>query len=297
MEEVRVDEIRVAEPLVVVHLGALDFLERSILNFGILSPPILFKNNGELEILDGWARLKIAREHSIERVRCHILGCSLREAFIFHLSLNIKWRGFSEGEKILIFKRFIKLGFREEEAVNIWEKISGERISRDFLIECLKLHDEVPEITALLHSEKINLTAAKELLKFPENWRRPILSFLVRVKASAGDSMRFLKLLEDGLYSGGIENIEYLKNFSDLKQSFKKTFELSHPYTARCLEEIDRTLKELPPHFDLRLPEYLSGNNAELRINFNILEDLKIPENLNEILSKIRKLVVKGVDL
>jgi hypothetical protein len=297
MEEIRIDEINIREPLVTIHLGDVDFLEKAILSFGILSPPILFKNDDSLEVVDGWARLKIANRHSTEKVKCHIIKCSLRDAFLFHLSLNIKWRGFSEGERLLIFKKFLKLGFGEEEAVNLWEKISGERISKDFFIECLKLYEEIPEITEFLHSGRINLTTAKELLKFPEDWRKEILSFLIRVKASAGECINFLRLLEDGLYSGRIEKIDYIQNHSDLKSPLKKTFELSHPYTAKCMEEIEKILKDLPPQFCLKLPEYLSGNNAELKIHFNILEDLKIPENLNEILSKVRKVVVEGVDL
>jgi len=297
MEEIRIEEINIQEPQVVIHLGDVNFLEKSVLNYGILSPPILFKNRGALEIVDGWARLKIANAHSMEKVKCQILQCSLKEAFLFHLSLNIKWRGFSEGEKLLIFKRFMNYGFREEEVIEGWEKISGERISRDFLIECLKLYDEIPEVVEFLHSGKINLTTAKELLKFPENWRKEILSFLRKVKGSTGEWINLLRLLEEGLYSGRIKEIEWLKNFSDLKSPLKKTFELSHPYTARCMEEIARILEELPPNFCLKLPEYLCGNNAELKINFNILEDLKIPENLNEVLSKVRKIVVEGVDL
>jgi len=297
MEEIKIEEINIEKPAVVVHIGKSDFLEKSILNFGLLSPPILFKNNGSLEIVDGWERLRIAKKHSMGRVRCHILKCSLRDAFLFHLSLNMKWRGFSDGEKILIFKRFKRFGFTEEEIVRLWEKVSGEKMSKNFLMECLKLYDELPEIIEFLHSERINLTSARELLKFPVGWRGEILSFLIRVKASAGESIKFLRLLEDGLYLGRIKNLDFLKKFSDLKSAVKEVFELSHPYTARCIKEIEKIMKELPPGFDMRIPEYLSSNNVELKVNFNILENLKIPENLNEIFSKIRKIVVEGVDI
>lgn len=297
MEEIRIDEINLRESMVVVHLGDIDILKNSIKDFGILSPPILFTNGSSLEVVDGWARLNVAKNFSMEKVKCKVIKCSLRDAFMFHLSLNIKWRGFSDGEKILIFKKFKTLGFSETETVEVWERISGERMSRNFLTECLKLYDEAPEIPRLLHSGAINLTSAKEILKFPREWRNGVLNFLIRVKGTKGEFIKFFRLLEDSFYSGKIGGIDWLENFPDLKSATQKIFEISHPYTARCMEEIRRILSELPSGFEINFPEYLSGNNVELRINFNILDGLKIPEDLDDILSKTKRVVLEGVDI
>ncbi len=211
--------------------------------------------------------------------------------------MNIKWRGFSEGEKILIFNRFRKLGFQDDEIIKVWEKVSGLKISKNFLKECFELYDEIPEIVEYLHQGKINLTLAKEVLKFPEDLRKPILSFLGRIKGSCGDFLRFLRLLEDGYYSGMVREISFIEKFSELKSASEEIFKLSHPRTSKCMDEIEKVIIELPPGFTLKLPEFLSGNNVELKITFNILDGLKIPENFEEVISKIRRIVVEGVDI
>jgi len=296
MEKIRIDKINTNNPFVVVHFGENEFLKKSIEKFGILSPPVLFRYGDSFEIIDGWERLKVAKKLSIDEIECRIIDSSLKESFVLHIVLNITGRGFSEGEKILIFNKFKTFGFSESETIDTWERVSGERISREFLLECFELYNGIEEIPQLIHRGLVNLTFARGILQFPSEWRKPIVSFMSKIRASTGESIRFLRLLEDGFYSKRIEGVDWLENYSDLKSVLEKIFSDSHPYTSRCREEIKNILSELPEGFEVKLSEFLDENDAELRIKFNIIEGVKIPDSLNNIILKLKKVIVEGVE-
>lgn len=82
-------------------------LQSSVQTFGILHPPRLYEENGTLTILDGFERLRIAREMGTKQVACFIYDASqlsLQNAFLLCLELNRLSRPFNMVEKAQLLK-------------------------------------------------------------------------------------------------------------------------------------------------------------------------------------------------
>lgn len=296
MEEIRIEEINLTEPAVSVNMRERESLKKSVSDFGILTPPVIFRWKGKMETIDGWARLLCARELSIEKVECRIVECSIKDALLLHISIN-KERGFSWGEKLKMFQKLISQGFSENEVCEVWNKITGEKISEEFLRDCLKVYTEIPGIAELLHRGVVNISVAKEVLHLPPSSRYSVLSFITRMKPSTGDSLKLVRLLEEGICSGKIQDAEWLDEMKDIREAIERAFSLSHPYTTRCLKEIESIASALPSGFEIKVPEYLEGNIVEIRMKWDLLKNFPIPYNLNDVFSRIKNLVLKGVEI
>lgn len=269
-------------------------LQHSIREFGILRPICVFKTEKGLCVLDGGARLKVAREENFSEVPCVVLeGISLKEAFFLSLEFNRWDRSFNLIEKALLLAEAHRI-FAGDIPERFWDLI-GLAFRPQLFQKCREILD-LPEIVKKnIVTCNLPLATALQFLLFPQKNREGLGKRLFRLPMNANRLSEILEWLHDISLREGIDILDLCDQvFSEIsgedppqkqEQNFRDILQKrKNPNYHQKREIFQKTLSLLPldkKKTRITPAPFFEGDYVEVTTRF---EDIKDVERFCEIL-------------
>ena len=157
---VKVPEVRVTSQF---DGETLAMFKASIANLGILEPPVVIENNGDLWVVDGLHRLVEAVNNRTSRIQVVVMEGDLKDVLIHNIALN-NLRGKTVPTEIIacLQELYKKHGMSTDE---IAQKTG---FSRDYVERMLLIARALPQVLQALDEEKIGKGHALALSKIED---------------------------------------------------------------------------------------------------------------------------------
>ncbi len=277
-------------------------LMESLARFGIFDPPWLRKKGCEYIVVDGFKRLRQAKEHGTTGASCRIFpeDCDVRELWTRRIEKKIFEREINLAEKAQIISTLLRL-FQPEEiprsllsGLNV---VNRPEVLRNFAL----LSAMGAETLELLASGAIAERTAHEVAGWDKRSRDSVLPVLQALRCSASIqveivehineiAMRDEKAADDIMKTPHARQILASKelNHRQKTQALREFLsELRHPRLSSRQKRFQREIESLGLPSEARIipPAAFEGNNWKMELSFTG------PEELRKILDSTRSLV------
>lgn len=265
-------------------------IQSSIQNFGLLSPPYLYRKEGQLFILDGLARVAWFRESGELKIPCHVIDetdMDAKESFLLCLELNHWCRQLNVVERARSLKKAQQIFGGLKVPKRFWQRVGireNIRIIHQHK-ELLKLPDLVLKFTV---NNNISLSIILGFLRFPkdqieaiarhlfilplnQNKLAEILGSLLDI--SKREEIMPLDLLEEVL-SEVPEDLSAVQREQRLRQAFLSR---RNPIYESQLSAFDDKLSGIPMGKETKVSPapYFEDDYLEINAKVHSLEDLR----------------------
>ena len=271
--------------------GSTRLLE-SLARFGIFDPPWLLKNGCEHIVVDGFQRLRWAKEHGALGAICRIFpeDCDGRELWTRRIEKKIFEREINLAEKSQIISTLLRL-FQPEEVPRLF--LSGLNVANrpEVLRKWALLSATGPETLELLASGAIAERTALEVAAWDKRSRDSVLPVLQALRCSASIqveivehineiAMRDEKAAADIMETPHARKIVTSKdlNHRQKTQALREFLaELRHPRLSSRQKRFQREIESLGLPSDVRIipPVAFEGNNWKMELSFTGPEELR----------------------
>jgi ParB family chromosome partitioning protein len=267
-------------------------LRDSLARFGILDPPWLHKNCCALIVVDGFQRLRWAKEHGAQGAVCRIFpeDCGARELWTRRIEKKIFEREIDLAEKAQIISILLRL-FQSDEIPGFF--LTGLNVSNrpEVLRKWALLSARGPESLALLASGAVAERAAIEVAGWDKRSMDSVLHLLQALRASASIQVEIVEHIDEIA-------IRHEKTGADIIETspareIMDSKELNHRQKTQALRELLAELRYprlssrkkrfrreieslgLPSGVRIIPPVAFEGNNWKMELSFTGLEELR----------------------
>jgi hypothetical protein len=267
-------------------------LMESLARFGILDPPWLRKKGSEHIVVDGFQRLRWAKEHGVLGAVCRIFPehCDARELWIRRIEKKIFEREIDLAEKAKIISILLIL-FQPEEIPGFF--LSGLNVGNrpDVLHKWALLSSRESETLELLASGAIAERAALEVAGWDKRSRDCVLPVLQALRCSASIQVEIVEHIDEIAIrdqKAGADIIETPRvreilaskalNHRQKTQALRECLaELRHPRLSSRQERFRREVESLGLPSDVRIipPVAFEGNHWKMELSFTGPEELR----------------------
>ncbi|MGA2026024.1 MAG: hypothetical protein ABSH17_03015 [Syntrophobacteraceae bacterium] len=277
-------------------------LLESLARFGIFDPPWLRKKGCEHIVVDGFQRLRWAKEHGARGAVCRIFpeDCDTRELWTRRIEKKIFEREINLAEKAQIISTLLRL-FQPEEIPRLL--LSGLNVANrpEVLRKWALLSAMGPEHLELLASGAIAERTALEVAGWDKRSRDSVLPVLQALRCSASIQVEIVEhineiALRDDKAGADIMETPHARkivaskdlNHRQKTQALREFLaELRHPRLSSRQKRFQREIESLGLPSDVRIipPVAFEGNNWKMELSFTG------PEELRKILDSTGSLV------
>jgi len=277
-------------------------LRESLARLGILDPPWLRQKAGRHIVVDGFKRLRWAKEHGAQGAVCRIFpeDCDARELWTRRIEKKIFEREIDLAEKAQIISTLLRL-FQPEEIPRLFlsglNVVNRPEVLRNWALLSAMGH----ETLELLASGAIAERTAIEVASWDKRSRDSVLPVLQALRCSASIqveivehineiAMRDEKAGADIMGTPHARKIVASKNLNHRqKTQALRGFlsELRHPRLSSRQKRFQRQIESLGLPSEARIipPVAFEGNNWKMELSFTG------PEELRKVLDSTRPLV------
>ncbi len=270
-------------------------LQESLARFGILDPPWLREKGGQHIVVDGFKRLRWAKENGAPGTVCCIFpqNCNDRELWTRRIEKRLFESGLDIVEKAQIISTLLGLFQPEEIHVSFLSALNVTN-RPELLRKWASLSAKGPETLGILALGVIAERAALELADWDERSRNAVLRILQSLRCSASIQVEIVEriteiairdqkgradVIEDPLAREILASKEL--NHRQKTQAFRNLLaELRYPRLSSRQKRFRLEVQSLglPPPVRIIPPPAFEGNNWKMELSFTG------PEELREIL-------------
>jgi len=267
-------------------------LQESLDRFGILDPPWLRKNGREHIVVDGFKRLRRAKENGAQGAVCRVFpeDCDAREMWMRRIEKKIFEREINPAEKAQIVSTLLGL-FQPGEIPAFL--LSGINVSNrhEVLLSWASLSTRGPGVLEMLASGDIAERAALEVAGWDKPSMDSVLPVLRTLRCSASIQVEIVERINEIGFreaKSGADIIEHSRvreiltsrglNRRQKTQAIRDyLFELRHPRLHSRQKQFERRLEALglPPGLKIAPPPAFEGSNWRMELSFTGIEDLR----------------------
>ena len=267
-------------------------LRESLERFGILDPPWLRKKDCEHIVVDGFQRLRWAKEHGAQGAVCRIFpeDCDARELWTRRIEKKIFEREIDLAEKAQIISTLLRL-FQPEEIPGFF--LTGLNVANrpEVLRKWALLSAKGPETLELLASGAIAERAAIEVAGWDKRSRDSVLHVLQALRCSASIQVEIVEHIDeisirDEKAGADIIETSHAREIVESKelnhrqktQALREFLaELRHPRLSSRQKRFRREIESLGLPSDVRIipPAAFEGNNWKMELSFTGPEELR----------------------
>ncbi len=267
-------------------------LRESLARLGILDPPWLWKKAGRHIVVDGFKRLRWAKEHGMQGAVCRIFSedCDAHELWTRRIEKKLFEREINLVEKAQIISMLLGL-FQREEIPGFFLSDLNLGNRREVLRQWALLSGMGSETLELLASGAIAERAALEVAGWDERSRDSVLPVLQALRCSASIQVEIVehineiairdeKVGADIIESPRAREIMESKelNHRQKTQALREFLaELRHPRLSASQKRFQREIESLglPPSVRIIPPPAFEGNNWKMELSFTGPEELR----------------------
>ena len=165
-------------------------IERSLQDFGVLTPVLVYRDNcGEYHLIDGFKRIRFARQSGLTAVEAVVMPESTPAeeivAIIFYNKLSrIKKSAISKIRFVLFA---LDLGASEERVLKFICPPLELKPHRSFIEECRRIHGLPAELKEFCHEKRFSLKQILNLAYYPHDLLVHIMAWKPLLHLSASD--------------------------------------------------------------------------------------------------------------
>ncbi len=277
-------------------------LRESLGRFGILDPPWLRKKGGEYIVVDGFQRLRWAKENGAQGAVCRIFpeDCDARELWTRRIEKKIFERGIDLSEKAQIMSTLVGL-FQPEQIPRFFLSDLNVANRPEVLRKWVLLSAREPEMREMLASGAIAERAALEVAGWDKRSRDSVLAVLEALRCSASIQVEIVELINeiaireaktgadiiDNPRAGEILTSKGLNHRQKTQALRELLGELRHPRLSSRQKRFQKEIEALGLPHEVRIipPVAFEGNNWRMELSFTG------PEELRKILDSAGSLV------
>ena len=277
-------------------------LLESLARFGILDPPWLRKKGLEHIVVDGFQRLRRAKEHGAPGAICRIFpeDCDARELWKRRIEKKIFEREINLAEKAQIISTLLRL-FQPEEIPRLFLSDLSVANRPEVLRKWAMLSATGPETLELLASGAIAERTALEVAGWDKRSRDSVLPVIRALRCSASIQVEIVEhineiAMRDEKAGADIMETPHAReivaskelNHRQKTQALREFLaELRHPRLSSRQKRFQREVESLGLPSDVRIipPVAFEGNNWKMELSF------RGPEELRKILDSTGSLV------
>ncbi len=280
--------------------GDISSLKNSILELGLLNPPILREKDGGYQVVSGWKRLISCLELGHLEVLCSVYGSEFSDRDSLEVIFLDNKDRISElelSELIALHKTLCELGDKElvEEVLPRLHIPS----SRKHLDKYLALASLQKDIKNAFFEDKITIEQCQMLSELPTESRAAILErVLLKYKLNNNETRQVIQHISE-IASTTLKSIldtisEAEKTIdgdkidkNELRASLRR---MRYPDLSAVEEKVKKRVHDLnlPKSVNLVISQFFQANDAEFRIK------VKSSEELLKICNKLEILCEKG---
>ncbi len=277
-------------------------LRESLARFGILDPPWLRKKGCEHIVVDGFQRLRWAKEHEARGAVCRIFpeDCDARELWTQKIEKKIFQREIDLAEKAQIISTLLRL-FQPEEIPGFFLSDLKVANRQEVLRKWALLSATGPETLELLASGAIAERAAIEAAGWDKRSRDSVFHVLQALRCSSSIQVEIVEhideiairdekagadIIEDPQAREIVESKEL--NHRQKTQALREFLaQLRHPRLSSRQKRFQREIESLGLPSDVKIipPVAFEGGNWKMELSFTG------PEGLRRILDSAGSLV------
>ncbi|HYA41354.1 MAG TPA: hypothetical protein VEF34_08630 [Syntrophobacteraceae bacterium] len=267
-------------------------LEESLDRFGILDPPWLRQNGRQHIVVDGFKRLRRAKENGAQGAVCRVFpeDCDGRELWMRRIEKKIFERELNPAEKAQIVSTL--LGLFQPGGIPPF-LLSGINVSNrpEVLLSWASLSTGGPGVLEILASGDIAERAALEVAGWDKRSMDSVLSVLRTLRCSASIQVEIVERINEISFregKSGADIIEHPRarevlaskglNRRQKTQAIRDLlFELRHPRFSSRRKQLERRIVALGLPHGLKIvpPPAFEGNDWRMEISFTGIEDLR----------------------
>ncbi|MGC9967301.1 MAG: hypothetical protein ABSE08_18040 [Syntrophobacteraceae bacterium] len=280
-------------------------LQESLARFGILDPPWLRDKGGRHIVVDGFKRLRWAKENGASGTVCRIFPeiCDDRELWSRRVEKRLFESGIDIVEKAQIISTLFGL-FQPEEIPGSFLASLNVTNRPDFLRKWASLSAQGTETLEILALGAIAERAALEVTDWDERSRNAVLPILESLRCSASIQVEIVERITEIALRDGKERSDIIEN--PRTREILASKELNHRQKTQALRNFLAELRfprlssrqkrfglevqslGLPPQVRIIPPPAFEGNNWKMELSFTG------PEGLREILGSAGSLAMSG---
>ncbi len=277
-------------------------LRESLARFGILDPPWLRKKGCEHIVVDGFQRLRWAKEHEARGAVCRIFpeDCDARELWTQRIEKKIFQREIDLAEKAQIISTLLRL-FQPEEIPGFFLSDLNVANRQEVLRKWALLSATGPETLELLASGAIAERAAIEVAGWEKRSRDSILHLLQALRCSSSIQVEIVEHIDEIAIRDEKVRVDIIEaseareiveskglNHRQKTQALREFLaQLRHPRLSSRQKRFQREIESLglPSGVKIIPPVAFEGANWKMELSFTG------PEGLRKILDSAGSLI------